>query len=189
MIATRSQVRSTSSMMCELRNTVRPSVRASRTISKNVCWTSGSRPDVGSSRISRSGPVLERDDQADLLLVALRVLLEPAARVEVEALDELGHVAGIDATAQVGEVLDGVAAGEPVVEVELAGQVADPAVDGDRVGGRLDAEDLARPDVGRMRSSRMRIVVVLPAPFGPRKPKISPSSTSRSSSVMPRWAP
>ena len=37
-------------------------------------------------------PVLERDDQPDLLLVALRVLLEPPARVEVEALDELGDV-------------------------------------------------------------------------------------------------
>ena len=34
-------------------------------------------------------PVLERDDEADLLLVALRVLLELATRVEVEALDEL----------------------------------------------------------------------------------------------------
>ena len=30
------------------------------------------------------GPVLERDDQPDLLLVALGVLLEPPARVEVE---------------------------------------------------------------------------------------------------------
>jgi hypothetical protein len=32
--------------------------------------------------------VLERDDEADLLLVALAVLLEPARRVQVEALHE-----------------------------------------------------------------------------------------------------
>ena len=38
------------------------------------------------------GPVLERDDQADLLLVALRVLAELAARVDVEARDQLGLV-------------------------------------------------------------------------------------------------
>src|SRR5215831_2162545 len=40
-----------------------------------------------------------------------------------------------------------------------------------------------------MRSSSRRIVVVLPAPFGPRKPKTSPCSTARSTSMIPRWAP
>src|SRR5690349_21793530 len=47
----------------------------------------------------------------------------------------------------------------------------------------------ATPLVGRMRSSNTRIVVVLPAPFGPRKPKTSPWPTSRSRSMIPRWAP
>src|SRR6187402_2294661 len=47
----------------------------------------------------------------------------------------------------------------------------------------------ARPDVGRMRSRRVRIVVVLPAPLGPRKPKTSPAWTSRSTSMMPRCSP
>ena len=89
--------------------------------------------------------VLERDDQPDLLLVALRVLLEPPARIEVEPLDQLGDVPGVDAAAQVREVLDRVGAGQPVVQVELAGQVADAAVDRDRVDGRLDAEDLGPP--------------------------------------------
>ena len=43
----------------------------------------------------------------------------------------------------------------------------------------VDIKIDARPDEGRTRSSRMRIVVVLPAPFRPRKPKISPGRTSR----------
>ena len=47
----------------------------------------------------------------------------------------------------------------------------------------------ARPHVGRMWSSSVRIVVVLPAPLGPRKPKASPSSTSRSTSTMPAMRP
>src|SRR5258707_182276 len=34
------------------------------------------------------------------------------------------------------------------------------------------------PAVGLMRPTSMRIVVVLPAPFGPRKPKISPRWSS-----------
>ena len=38
----------------------------------------------------------------------------------------------------------------------------------------------ARPDVGRSWSRSRRIVVDFPAPFGPRKPKISPVFTSRS---------
>ena len=84
MIATRSQVRSTSSMMWLDRKIVRPASRASRTMPKNVCWTSGSRPGRRLVEDQQVGPVLERDDQPDLLLVALRVLLEPAARVEVE---------------------------------------------------------------------------------------------------------
>jgi hypothetical protein len=41
-------------------------------------------------------------------------------------------------------------------------------------------------EVGRNRPIIMRIVVVLPAPFGPRKPKISPRATSseRSSTAV-----
>ncbi len=39
---------------------------------------------------------------------------------------------------------------------------------------------MALPAVGRSRVVSMRTVVLLPAPFGPRKPKISPWATSRS---------
>src|SRR3954452_709975 len=35
------------------------------------------------------------------------------------------------------------------------------------------------PDVGLMRPTSIRIVVVFPAPFGPRKPKISPRCSSK----------
>ena len=45
------------------------------------------------------------------------------------------------------------------------------------------------PEVGRMKSSRVRIVVVLPAPFGPRKPKASPRATSNVRSWTPRAVP
>src|SRR6202165_4516359 len=46
--------------------------------------------------------------------------------------------------------------------------------------GRCSATT-AEPDVGRIRPSNMRSVVVFPAPFGPRNPKTSPRCTSRSS--------
>src|SRR5450755_3470610 len=38
---------------------------------------------------------------------------------------------------------------------------------------------LAVPEVGGRKQVRMRIVVVLPAPLGPRKPTICPFSTSK----------
>src|ERR1700681_446243 len=46
--------------------------------------------------------------------------------------------------------------------------------------GRCSATT-ADPDVGRIRPSNMRSVVVFPAPFGPRNPNTSPRCTSRSS--------
>jgi hypothetical protein len=37
----------------------------------------------------------------------------------------------------------------------------------------------ANPDVAGMKLYKIRIVVLLPAPFGPRKPTISPFATSK----------
>src|SRR6266550_4575169 len=92
--------------------------------------------------------MLKRHDQPDLLLVPLRVLLELARRVDIEAGDEIGLVCRVDAAAKIREVFDRLAAGQLVVEGELAWQVADPPMDRDGIGSRLDAED-RRPAAGR----------------------------------------
>ena len=47
----------------------------------------------------------------------------------------------------------------------------------------------AEPEVGWIRSSSVRIVVVFPAPFGPRNPKTSPGRTAKLTSSIPRWLP
>src|SRR5205823_1169665 len=47
----------------------------------------------------------------------------------------------------------------------------------------------ARPPVGSVSPSSIRIVVVLPEPFGPRMPTISPASTSMSIWSTARVAP
>ena len=72
-------------------------------------------------------------------------------------------------------------------EVRIEGRGLDQRPDarqplGEPGGG---AEDRAWPDVGRTRPSSIRNVVVLPAPFGPRKPYTSPRRTrsSRSSTA------
>src|SRR5258706_520473 len=80
------------------------------------------------------GPVLERADEPDFLLVALRVLAEAPRRIEVEALDQRLRIAGVVVPPQVREVLDRLGARQAVIEGELAGQVADPSMDRDRIG-------------------------------------------------------
>src|SRR2546423_1792988 len=45
----------------------------------------------------------------------------------------------------------------------------------------------ARPDVGGMKLERIRIVVLFPAPFGPRNPMISPLPTSKFRSWIAAW--
>ena len=92
--------------------------------------------------------MLERDDEPDLLLVALGVLLEAARWVDAQPFDERGLVGRVHAASQVGEVLDGLTAGQAVVERELARDVADATVDRLGVRARLDAEH-ERPAAGR----------------------------------------
>ena len=89
--------------------------------------------------------MLERTDQADLLLVAFRVLAETPAWVETEPLHELGDVGDISPSSEVGEILDGLGACQAVVQRELAREVADPTVNLDGVGGRFDPEDRSPP--------------------------------------------
>src|SRR5687767_12758392 len=48
---------------------------------------------------------------------------------------------------------------------------------------------LTRPEVGGMKPVIMRMVVDLPAPFGPRKPSTSPRSTLKEMPSTARFAP
>ena len=118
--------------------------------------------------------MLERDDQPDLLLVALRVLAELARRIDLEARDQARPGTPVDAAAQVGEVLERLAAGELVVQHELAGQVAEAAMDRDRVVGRVDAEDrrpaARRADVVEQRPDHRRLAGAVRAEEAERLP-------------------
>ena len=69
--------------------------------------------------------------------------------------------------AEVGERVDD---RHVAIQTAVLGQVADARL---VLDAGLPAEDADRAASGRMMSRIMRIVVVLPAPFGPRKPRIS----------------
>ena len=115
--------------------------------------------------------MLEGDDEPDLLLAALRVLLESAARVEVEAGDQVGLVEHVDIVPEVGEVLDRLTPGEPVVQRELTRQIADAPMDGHRIDGRLHAEDAGTPAGGPDEVEQGPDRGRLARPVGPEEPE------------------
>ena len=81
-MATRSQTVSTSPSSCDENKTVLPSSFSRWMISRTFIRPTGSRPLVGSSRMSRSGIVDERLRQTDALLHAFGISFdEPFARV------------------------------------------------------------------------------------------------------------
>src|SRR2546421_2414197 len=63
------------------------------------------------------------------------------------------------------------------------------ACSGDREGPMGSPATCARPALGARRVASTRTVVVLPAPLGPRNPKISPASTSKERSSKATRAP
>ena len=195
MIATRSQSWSASSMYWVVRKTVVPVALIRRTSSQTASREAGSSPVVGSSRNSTSGRMDERARQVEAPLHAARVglgapvggLAQPdeleqllRARLSVGALD------AVQAALQ----LEQLAAGLDGIEPDLLERDADAPPHLGRVGDHVDG-----PRRWRSRWSAAAActasctVVVLPAPFGPRKPKTSPRlmfrSMSRTASTPP----
>ena len=114
------------------------------------------------------GIVHERCDHAHLLLVALGEVAQAPPEVELEPLGKLVDGTPVDAAAQPaekGEVADrGASRGRFELTRQIARQLPVSTLRSCASRPRISA----RPRVGRIRSSRRRMVVVFPAPFGPR---------------------
>ena len=147
-IATRSATCSTSDSVCDERSTVRPSPATSRRSAWKLRWTSGSRPAIGSSRISSSGSCMKAWISPSFwrLPVESSRILRPssaskrAARRVTDAL--------VDAATKIGEVVEHRGAGQPGVEGEIAGQEPDPAPDREAVRAAVQPEQRGRPRGG-----------------------------------------
>ena len=180
---TRLQMASASPRMCELKNTVAPRSRRRRMMS---------RTSPAADRIEARHRLVEEHDlrivdqrlgQADALDHALRVLaqLHAALGAETDFVEQRG-----DATRRVRRrgsrraPRSRRAAPRPRRCRRSAGSPA-----GSRCAGASSTSPAgrsrihARPDVGKISCISSLSVVVLPAPFGPRKPKTSPRATSR----------
>ncbi len=99
-----------------------------------------------------------------------------AACVEVhqreQLCDPLGAPAGLDARQTSVEVED-LARRQEGIEIRVLRQ--EPDLIAELGLGDVAPQDRSGPEVGRISPIRIFSVVVLPAPFGPTKPKISPS--------------
>jgi hypothetical protein len=76
------------------------------------------------------------------------------------------------------------ASGHPLVQAEVAGEVAQAAADGNALTSGVEPEDAEPTTGGRIRPRSNRIVVVLPAPFGPRNPKTARSTVKPTSTIL-----
>ena len=167
----------TSSSSCEERKTAQPRSRSSATRARNSSCISGSRPPVGSSRISSSG----RWKVARIRPTFCRLPREswPSGR------SRSARKRSASSSARPMPSTPRSRAEQPH---RLAPRASRGRSRSRRAGcragrgsrrcrGGCRARRAARcPSVGWIRSSRVRIVVVLPAPLGPRKPNTSPGS-------------
>ena len=154
---------------------MRPSAASALSRSRIQRMPSGSRPLAGSSRISTRGSPSMRGGDAEPLPHAQRVALELALRRRGQP-DQVEHLVG-PLVGQPGRGADHpqvVAAGAALVRAGRLQHRADRAAAG-RSGRRSAGRRWWRcRRSGVTRLSSMRSVVVLPAPFGPRKPVTRP---------------
>ena len=163
---------------------------------QNCRRDSGSTPPVGSSRKRIARLVENRAAEREALTPAAR---EVARELPLAALQS-GHLqherrarrsrASRSRPYSAGEELDVLIDGQQLVERELLRHVADAPLHRFGIAARRRCRRrVAVPDVGASRPHSMRMVVDLPAPLLPRKPKISPGRTSNDTSSTATKSP
>ena len=181
-MATRSQMSSTSERMCVENSTVLPSRLSSTMRSRISLRPIGIEPRHRLVEHHELGIVHQRLRDAEALQHALRIFAQRAGRRRARArraraarARRLRRSARAEAEQAPHEV-EQLRARQVVVEVRVLRQEAEPLLRGARraPAGRRCAP---APRVGKMRPISIFSVVVLPAPLGPRKPKISLGST------------
>ena len=155
---------------------------SSRMSSRISSTPAGSMAVVGSSRMMIDGRLDEHIGEAESLLHAARVRLDLSSPASVSptrpSSSSIASSASARDAVEPGRVAQVLAAGHGPVKADVVGHVAHAALhlDGLRAGSRPSTR--AVPAVGSDRPRSIRMVVVLPAPFGPSRPKTWPWRTS-----------
>ena len=133
----------------------------------------GSRPVAGSSSINRRGRAQQRCRDPEPLAHPVREAADAmaGARGQLDDLEHLVDALPCAAAVERGEQLEVLARGEVGIEarrLDESGDALQSARAPSRIGSRPNSSTV--PSVGMISPSAIRSVVVLPAPFGPRKP-------------------
>jgi hypothetical protein len=112
----------------------------------------------------------ERGHQGDLLAVALGVGAGLLARVEVEQLQQLVPVPGVEATPEAAQQVDHLAAGQVRPQGHVPGDIGEAAVQGDRVAPGVAAEQLGPAGVGPQQAQQDPDGGGLAGPVGAEEP-------------------
>ena len=166
----RSHSASTSLRTCEDKSTLCPRSRASWMLLPERLLH---------QRVEAAGRLIEDQqlgarhqggDERELLAIALGVRADLHRRIEGEALHELVAVADVHATLDLAEQVQRLGAGERRPEIVSPGTYARRRCTSTVWRWQSIPKTSARPLVGTSSPSSRRTRVVLPAPFGPRKP-------------------
>ena len=182
--ATRSHTLCTRSSRCDDSSTATPSCLSERIVSSSSAVACGSRPEVGSSRIA-IGDVLHQDfGKAEPLAHAARERADPLVgrrrrgrRGRAPPRSRLSRSAGSIPIRRrgVAQIVARPSCGRRSRRCRADSRPRRLTCSGSRTGSWPST--LTLPAVTSVRPSIIRMVVVLPAPFGPSRPKISPRPT------------
>ena len=189
-IAMWSQVFSTSSSRWEERNTVRPSSTKARIRLRISRMPAGSSPFIGSSRISSAGSASrQRAMPSRWRMPSEYVLTRSSARWArpTRSRDDGIRVSASRsrAAATIFRFSRPVRWGWNFGSSTIAPTRASASR---RFDGCGSPSSEISPDVGWVRPSSVRIIVVFPAPFGPRKPNATPAGNVQIDAVDGRAA-
>ncbi len=118
--------------------------------------------------------VHERADQPDFLFHSLGHPPEPAGGVELEPGDEAFRPAHIPQSPQLRYQADEGGAGHVAGKGDFPWQIPESPLDLIRTAPAVQAVHLGAPSWGLIKPRICRMVVVFPAPLGPRNPNTSP---------------
>ena len=148
MIVTRSHSASTSARMWLDSRTVRPASRVSSTHAWKTASLSGSSPEVGSSSTSSSASEASAATSATFWRLPFEYVRPFFVGSSSKRSSSSARRPRVEPAAQLPEQVDRLAAGQVRPQVDVAGDVGEPAVQRDRVAPRVAAEQRDRAGVG-----------------------------------------
>ena len=154
MMVTESHRRSTSAMTWLDMSTVRPWPAAYRTASTNTSAWSGSSPEVGSSRITRSHGAASAATSMTFCRLPLELGADRFTRIQAEGLDEVGLARPVAPAAQGGEGIEGLRPRECGPQRHVTGNVGAPTRDPLGVVVRIHAQNPHHPAVAAVHAQK-----------------------------------